>query len=149
MLTMAVTPLRLLFPRANWTAWLVRNRRYFGVAAFGYAVPHLLAYMIRLGVWGDILEDAMDPGLWTGWLAFFIFIPLAITSNNFSMRKLGRNWKLMHRLVYFSAILTFVHWFIVAFDPIPGLIHAAVLLALELLRLGLTYWPRRSVRATA
>jgi sulfoxide reductase heme-binding subunit YedZ len=140
--TLAVTPLRLMFPNAGWNAWLLRNRRYFGVAAFAYAVPHLLAYAIRLGSWAGMWADAADPGLWTGWLAFFIFIPLAVTSNNISMRKMGRNWKLMHRLVYFSAVLTLAHWFIVAFDPMPAMIHAGVLAILEVIRLGITYWPR-------
>lgn len=146
-LTMAVTPLRLMFPRAGWNAWLLKSRRYFGVAAFAYAVPHLLAYAIRLGSWVGLWEDAADPGLWTGWLAFFIFVPLAITSNNISMRKMGRKWKTMHRLVYFSAVLTIAHWFIVAFDPVPAMVHGAVLLGLEVIRMGIQYWPRRSQSA--
>ncbi len=147
-LTLAVTPLQLLFGRKTWTNWLAKNRRYFGVAAFGYATPHLLAYLFRFD-WARIWADFADPALWTGWIAFIIFVPLAVTSNNGSLRAMGRHWKNLHRLVYLAAILTFVHWFIVAFDPIPGLIHAGVLLALELLSLGLTWWQSRRRPAAA
>lgn len=133
-LTLAVTPLRLMFPQRNWTRWLMRSRRYIGVATFAYAVPHLIAYLVKLGSTAKILEEALEPGLWTGWIALLIFLALAVTSNNASVSKLGKRWKRLHRLVYFGAILTFAHWVLVAFDPIPGLVHAGILLALETYR---------------
>ena len=138
-ITLAVTPLRLMFPRSRWTIWLLQNRRYFGVAAFAYAVPHLVAYLWKLANLAKVLEEGAEPGMWTGWIALIIFLALAITSNNFSTRKLGQRWKSLHRLVYLAAILTFVHWVLVAFDPVSGLAHAGVLIALE------TY---RAVRST-
>ena len=133
-ITLAVTPLRLLFPRSRWTTWLLQNRRYFGVAAFAYAVPHLVAYLWKLASVAKVLEEGADPGMWTGWIALIIFLALAITSNNFSTRKLGPRWKTLHRLVYLAAILTFVHWVLVAFDPMSGLVHAGILIALETYR---------------
>ena len=132
--TLAVTPLRLMFPRSRWTIWLLQNRRYFGVAAFAYAMPHLVAYLWKLASVAKILEEGAEPGMWTGWIALIIFLALAITSNNFSTRKLGQRWKTLHRLVYLAAILTFVHWVLVAFDPMSGLVHAGVLIALETYR---------------
>jgi len=129
--TLAATPLRLLFPNSRWAIWLLRNRRYFGVATFAYAVPHLLAYLWKLASVEKIVAQGMEPGMWTGWLALAIFLALAITSNNFSVRKLGRRWKVLHRLVYFAAILTFAHWILLAFDPISALVHAGVLALLE------------------
>ena len=134
MVTLAATPLRLLFPRFRWTIWLVQNRRYFGVATFAYAVPHLVAYLWKLASVAKIVEQAADPGMWTGWIALIIFLALAITSNSYSTRKLGRRWKTLHRLVYLAAILTFIHWVLVAFDPLAGMVHAGILAALETIR---------------
>jgi len=133
-ITLAVTPLRLMFPRSRWTIWLLQNRRYFGVATFAYAAPHLVAYLWKLASVAKVLEQGAEPGMWTGWIALIIFLALAITSNNFSTRKLGQRWKTLHRLVYLAAILTFLHWVLVAFDPVSGLAHAGVLIALETYR---------------
>ena len=133
--TMAVTPLRLMFPGRAWVKWLVPRRRYLGVAAFGYATLHTVVYLVRTGVLGDILADAAEPGLLTGWLALAIFVPLAITSNDASVRWLRRTWSRLHRWVYAGAVLTFAHWILTAFDPVPGLIHLSVLVALEGYRL--------------
>ena len=132
--TLAVTPLRLMFPQSQWTIWLLRNRRYFGVATFAYAVPHLTAYLWKLASAAKILEEGAEPGMWTGWIALIILLALALTSNNYSTRKLGQRWRTLHRLVYLAAILTFVHWVLVAFDPVSGLAHAGVLIALEAYR---------------
>ena len=129
--TLALTPLRLLWPRQRWTSWMLRRRRYFGLAAFGYALPHLIADLVKLATLTNILPDSLEPGIWTGWLALLLFVPLAITSNNSSVRKLGSRWKSLHRLVYFAALFTFAHWVLVAFDPMAGILHAAVLAALE------------------
>ena len=136
--TMAITPLRLMFPGRGWVKWLLQRRRYFGVAVFGYAVFHTVVYLLRTGAFGDILADAAEPGLLTGWIALAIFVPLAITSNDASVRRLRRLWKRLHRWVYAAAVLTFAHWVLTAFDPVPGLIHLAVLAALEAYRLWKT-----------
>ena len=140
---MAVTPLQLMFPGRGWVRWLLQRRRYLGVAAFGYAAFHTAVYLARTGVFGDILADAAEPGLLTGWLALAIFVPLAITSNNASVRRLRRLWKRLHRWVYAAAALTFAHWVLTAFDPVPGLIHLLVLAALEAYRLWKTARLRR------
>lgn len=133
-LTMAITPLRLAWPKANWTRWLLQRRRYFGVAVFAYAVPHLWAYVVKIGTFAGVLTEALEPGMWTGWLAFLIFLPLAMSSNNTSVRKLGVKWKKLHKLVYLAAVFTFIHWLLVAFNPLAGMIHAGVLVLLEMYR---------------
>ena len=135
---MAVTPLQLMFPGRGWVRWLLRRRRYLGVAAFGYAVLHTAVYLVRKGVLGDILAEADEPGLLAGWIALAIFLPLAITSNDASVRRLRRLWKRLHRWVYGAAALTFAHWVLTAFDPVPGLIHLGVLAGLEGFRLWKT-----------
>ena len=133
-LTLSVTPLRNLFPKQRWTAWLVRQRRYLGVATFAYAVPHLVAYLVKLADVARILSEGIEPGMLTGWIAMLIFTALAITSNNASVRKLGKRWKILHRLVYAAAVLTFLHWVLLAFDPIQGYIHAGALVVIQVLR---------------
>jgi sulfoxide reductase heme-binding subunit YedZ len=135
-LTLAVTPLRRLLPEQRWIAWFVRQRRYLGVATFAYAVPHLVAYVVRLN--DDIpriVAEGLEPGMLTGWVAMAIFLALAATSNDTSVRKLGRRWKALHRFVYAAAVLTFLHWVLVAFDPVPALVHTGVLVAIEMTRL--------------
>ena len=112
----------------------MRQRRYLGVAAFAYAVPHLVAYVVKLSDMPRILSEGIEPGMLTGWIAMLIFTALAITSNNASVRKLGRRWKVLHRFVYAAAVLTFLHWILLAFDPLQGYIHAGVLIAIQLLR---------------
>ena len=140
---MAVTPLRLMFGRRGWIRWCIQRRRYFGVASFGYAALHTVVYLIRTGAFGDILAEAAEPGLLTGWIALAIFVPLAVTSNDASVRRLRRLWKRLHRWVYAAAVLTFAHWVLTAFDPVPGLIHLGVLAALEAIRIWKTFQSRR------
>lgn len=134
-LTLAITPLRLLWPRAGWTRWLLRQRRYLGVATFGYALLHAAAYLARVGSLQTIAGEALEPGLATGWLALLLMAPLAATSLDAAVRWLGSRWKQLHRLVYAAAILTFAHWVLTAFNPLAGYLHAGVLLAVELLRI--------------
>lgn len=142
LLTMAVTPLRQLFPGQGWSRRLVQYRRYFGVAAFAYALPHVLAYVIRKETFALVAEEAAYPELWTGWLAMAIFLPLALSSNNWAVRRLGRAWKQLHRLVHLAAVLTFAHWVLSAFDPLTAYLHLAVLGLLEAVRLWKSYGPR-------
>jgi sulfoxide reductase heme-binding subunit YedZ len=139
-LTMAITPLRLMFSARGWVVWLMRRRRYFGVAAFGYAGLHTGVYLARTRPLADLLADAVEPGLLAGWLAFVVFVPLAVTSNDRSVRWLRQQWKRIHRWVYAAALLTFAHWLLVAFDIVPGLIHLFVLGTLE----GYRMWKMRT-----
>ena len=141
--TMAVTPLSLMFPGRSWVRWLLRRRRYLGVAAFGYAVLHTVIYLVRKGVFGDVLSEAAEPGLLAGWIALAIFVPLALTSNDAAVRRLRRHWKRLHRWVYAAALLVFAHWVITAYDPTLGLVHLAVLAALEGFRIWKTNRGRR------
>ncbi len=140
LLTLALTPLRLLLPRRRWPTRLLQRRRYFGVASFIYALLHLGAYAIRQP--GErIAREALEAGMLTGWIAFTIFLALAATSNDGSVRALGRWWKSLHRFVYAAAVLTFVHWVMTAFDPTVGAIHLAALAGIEGVRV---YLQRRS-----
>ncbi|MDA0678993.1 MAG: ferric reductase-like transmembrane domain-containing protein [Proteobacteria bacterium] len=143
--TLAITPLRLMFPDAVWPSWMLRRRRYFGVASFVYATLHTLIYLDRKQTLDLVIREAADFSMWTGWVALMIFIILAITSNDTSVRRLKRTWKKIHRWVYFAALLSFIHWIFVAFDFMTGLIHFLVLLSLEFYRV----WKRKKINSHA
>ena len=134
-IAMALTPLRMLLPRANWIRWLLKRRRHIGVAAFAYAALHTLLYVIDMGSLQTILGEFLAIGIWTGWLAMFIFVPLAITSNDWSVRNLGRQWKPLQRTVYVAAVATLLHWIFVHNNLGPALVHFMPLAALEAYRI--------------
>ena len=121
------------------------QRRDLGIAAFVYAAAHTVVYLARKDDVARILAEAAEPAMWTGWIAFLIMLPLALTSNNISVRALGARWKLLHRAVYVAALLTFLHWVWSAFDPFAGYVHAGVLAFLLLLR----WWQVRRRRRAA
>lgn len=110
-LVLAITPLRVMLKAPG----LLRLRRTIGVATFVYVLVHLLCY-----AWfdqgfevDDILRDIMKrPFIWLGFSAFVLMLPLALTSNNLSIRWLGgRRWQMLHRLVYAVALLAVLHFF--------------------------------------
>jgi len=126
-LALLITPVRMLFPNYGWPLWLMRRRRYIGVASFGYALLHALVYAQRLGELDAIWAQASAIDMLFGWLGLAVMLPLALTSNNASVRFLGRGWKRLHRTVYAAAGLTFVHWYFAAFDPTTGIVYFALL----------------------
>ena len=135
LVTLTITPLRRLFPTSSAVRFLTRIRRALGVAVFGYAALHLAIYVERKADLSRIWAEAWPPDLLTGWIAFFIFLALAITSNNRSVRRLGPSWKTLHKLVYIGAGLTIAHWILTAFNPAEAYISGIILLVLMFLRL--------------
>lgn len=108
--TLSITPLRV----ATGWAWLMRLRRMFGLFAFFYAVVHFLAYL-WFDQWFDlaaILKDVLKrPYITAGFAALLLLVPLAATSSNGWVRRLGgRNWQRLHRLVYAIAVLAVIHF---------------------------------------
>ena len=140
-IAMMATPLSLLFKRRGFSRWLVKNRRYFGVAAFGYAFFHTVLYLLDKGNFNTIWGEAFKLSIWTGWVAFIIFVPLAFTSFDYFVRRMGRNWKRLQRFTYFAALLTLVHW--AALHDwggiAPALVHFAPLILLQSYRLWYGY----------
>ena len=132
-LGLAVTPLRQ-FTGVN----LMKFRRAIGVLTFFYVLLHLLVWLvldvqILSQVWADILKR---PYITIGMAGFVILLPLAITSNNWSVRKLGPKWRSLHKAVYGAALLGGVHYVMVAkgfqIEPLGYLGVTIVLLALRL-----------------
>jgi sulfoxide reductase heme-binding subunit YedZ len=136
-LTLMVTPLRLLFPGARWAFRLQRNRRYLGVAGFGYATLHTGFYLIETGSAARVIADLPRFDIWTGWLALLILLPLAVTSADFFVRRMGRWWKALQRWAYAAMVLTVVH--VVSLNqwsnPWEPLVHVAPLAVLEAWRI--------------
>jgi sulfoxide reductase heme-binding subunit YedZ len=131
---MMLGPLAALLGPRRWLNWLIARRRYFGVAAFCYAVLHLIFYVIDMETVEDMLAEIGALGIWTGWVAMLLFIPLALTSNNAAMRALKANWKRLQRLVYPTAVLVLVHWIFVHNNLGPALVHFIPLIALIAIR---------------
>jgi len=130
LITLAVTPLR----RLTGKSWLLRFRRMLGLFAFFYVLMHFLTYAgldqrFDLSV---IFEDIAErPFITVGFTAFLLLIPLAATSTNAMMKRLGRRWQKLHRLVYVSAILGVVHFYWqVKLDTLEALVYAAILAVL-------------------
>ena len=111
LITLAVTPLRHM---SGWH-WLIRLRRMLGLYAFFYATLHFLTYLWldQFFDWTSIVKDiAKRPFITAGFTAFLLLIPLAATSNQWAIRKLGgRKWQELHRNVYLIGILACVHYF--------------------------------------
>ncbi len=128
--TLAVTPLRLICPGRARASWLLARRRQLGVVAFAYSVLHTGAYVVRQPM-ERVVEEAADIAMWTGWLALVLMLPLTVTSNDTAVRVLKRRWKTLHRTVYVIAVLTFAHWILAAFNPIPGYMGLGVLAVVE------------------
>ena len=144
-IAMMITPLMMLFRDASWPRWLMKRRRYLGVAAFFYALAHTVLYLIDEGAIAFTGGEVSKLYIWTGWIAFLIFVPLAVTSTDAWVRRLGRSWKKLQQFVYAAAILTLIHW--AALHDWGGvgaaLVHFAPLAALEVYRLWSTQQRRR------
>lgn len=132
-LSLIITPLMFLSGGKPWARWLLRRRRYIGIAAFGYAALHTIFYLRQEGLTGALGEWA-DWGILTGWLAFFIFVPLAFTSNNAAVRAMGPSWKTLQRWVYAAAAFTLLHWGLVGHWP-SAIVHAVPVLGFTAYRL--------------
>lgn len=139
---MLLSPIVAIFGQRPWLNWLVRRRRALGVAAFVYAALHLIFYIIDMGNLSQILAEFWALGIWTGWAAMLLFLPLAITSNDASMRALKAGWKRLQRLVYPTAILVLVHWIFIDNDLVPALVHFIPLTLLMAARFFIVLRPK-------
>ena len=144
-----LTPLGQLFPQSRAVKWLIRHRRAFGVAAFGYAALHLLFYVLDMETAAAMMAELGAPGIWTGWLALLCLVPPALTSSDAAMRALRRGWKRVQRLVYPAALLTLAHWVLVHDGMTAALIHFTPLALLQGVRIARNFKPISNERKTA
>lgn len=146
--TLSITPIRDLFG-INW----IRYRRALGLLAFWYVVMHFSTYMIldKYLDFPSILADiAKRPFITIGMAGFIILIPLALTSNNWSIRKLGPRWNKLHKLVYVIAAAGALHFAmsVKVVGPEQDLYIAlvAILLFWRLIRSRFNQWRRAGAR---
>ncbi len=138
LITLCMTPLRRI---TGWSAWL-RVRRMLGLFAFFYGCLHFSMYVLDqyLNV-ETIIEDILKrPYITVGFTAFIMLWPLAITSNRYMMRRLGRRWQQLHKLVYVTAVLGLLHYlWLIKSDYAEAVVYLVVLSSLFAYRL----WWRR------
>ena len=144
-ITLSITPLRRI---TGWT-WLIALRRMMGLFTFFYASLHFLAFL-----WFDhffdvqamLLDVVKRPFIAMGFATFLLLLPLAITSTNSMMRKLGKRWKTLHQLIYLIIIMGLLHfWWMRAgkqnfAQPLLISVVALVLLGSRLM----TWWQNRN-----
>ena len=136
LLSLAVTPVRRL---TGWNV-VIQFRRMLGLFAFFYATLHFAAYWAfdLVFAFGAMAADVWKrPFIALGFTAFLLMIPLAVTSTKGWIRRLGKRWTVLHRLVYVSAILAVCHfaWKVKVFTGDP-VIYAGVLTVLLLVRVA-------------
>jgi len=139
LITLAVTPLR----RLTGQVWVMKLRRMLGLFVFFYACLHLTAYLWldQFFDWPAILMDIVKrPFITTGMITFVLLIPLAATSSNAMIRRLGgRRWQQLHRLIYPLAMIAVLHYtWMVKVDVTQPAIYGLMLALL----LGLRLWWR-------
>ena len=144
LLTLAVTPLRRL---TGWNG-LIKFRRMLGLFAFFYVCLHFGVYLIfdQFFDWASIVEDvAKRPYITVGFAGWLLLIPLAVTSTNGMIKRLGRNWQRLHRLVYLIGALGVLHYlWLVKADIAEPLLYGGILGVL----LGYRLWWWRTHSAT-
>jgi methionine sulfoxide reductase heme-binding subunit len=146
LVTLAITPIRRV------TGWnrLIAIRRMLGLFAFFYATLHFTIYLAidQFFDWETIVEDVTKrPFITAGFAAFVLLIPLAATSTKGWIRRLGRRWQQLHRLIYVSAILAVIHFiWKVKSDLRDPLFYATILAILLVARAG--YWMSRRPAAS-
>jgi len=147
-ISLAITPVRRLSPRLGW---LIKFRRLLGLFAFFYATLHLLTY-VALYAGFDVNAMAADIAkrryITAGVAAWLLLLPLAATSTNWAIRKLGgKRWNRLHRLVYVAAVCAVIHyWWQVKPGVLTPLTMTIVLGILLLARPVQAWNQRRKVR---
>lgn len=136
LLSLAMTPLRKLLGQA----WPIRFRRLIGLYAFFYASLHFCVYLfldLGSGYWSQIGADILKrPFITVGFSAWLLLLPLAITSNQWMMRKLKKKWLTLHKLVYLIGVLAVLHYYwLVKSDIREPLLYALILALLLAVRI--------------
>lgn len=147
LITLAVTPLRRM---TGWN-WLLRLRRMLGLFAFFYGVVHFTSYISFDHVFDAvaILKDVVKrPFITVGFTTLLLLVPLAVTSTNAMVRRLGaKNWRALHRLIYPIAALAVLHfWWMVKKDITEPAIYASILALLLGYRLVAYLREKRTLR---
>ena len=135
LLCLAMTPLRLLFAQS----WPIQYRRMLGLYAFFYASVHFCIYLfLDLGLyWSQIIDDIIKrPFITVGFLAWLCMLPLAITSTRAWIKRLGKRWLQLHRLIYLIGLFAILHFlWLVKSDLREPAVYAGIFIILMTIRL--------------
>ena len=142
--SLAITPVRRLSPRLNW---LIKFRRLLGLFAFFYATLHLLTY-VALYAGFDVNAMAADIAkrryITVGVAAWLLLLPLAATSTNWAIRKLGgKRWNRLHKLVYVAAVCGVIHYWWQVKPGVRTPLTITIVLAVLLLARPIQEWMQR------
>lgn len=150
LITLAITPLRRLTPRLSW---LIKFRRLLGLFAFFYATLHLMTW---IGLYAGFDPHAMAADIvkrryvTAGMAAWLMLLPLALTSTNWSIRKLGgKNWNRLHRLVYLAAIAGVVHYWWQVKSGVLTPMGVTIILAVLLIARPVLAWRQRRISGSS
>jgi len=136
LLTLALSPLRQWSGASAW----IRFRRLVGLYSYFYCCCHFSTWFIADHSFdpGSMLEDIVKrPYITLGFSAFLLLLPLAVTSNQFMIRRLGRKWKTLHQLVYLVLLLGVLHFiWLVKADYLEPTIYAIIATILLIHRIG-------------
>ena len=124
------TPLIMLLPSYKFPKWLHRNRRYFGLSAFAYALFHTIAYLIKVPA-NQVLSQVFEMGMLSAWISLIIWIPMAITSTDRWVKSLKSTWKKIHYWGYLAALCAFLHWAFIHYHWKAALVHAAPIVSIR------------------
>lgn len=123
---------------SDWN-WFIRMRRMIGVYCFAYALAHGLVYLAFDLVfdWSWAIQDIQEkPYILVGMATLLLLTPLAVTSTNWMMKRLGKNWKRLHQLIYVIAVMAILHYWLQSkvgvYDPMPYTIIILLLLGYRL-----------------
>jgi sulfoxide reductase heme-binding subunit YedZ len=144
-ITLAVTPVRRI------TGWnpVIQLRRMLGLFSFFYATLHFLTWFVLDWFFDfrQMAEDiAMRPFITLGMATYLMLLPLALTSTQKSIRRLGRKWALLHRLIYVAAVTALFHFWLARKTVVP---QFQVVLVAAVLLLGFRVWWTRRTRPQA
>ena len=147
--TLCITPISKLLKRfkkgRNINRWLIARRRNFGVASFAYALIHTIIYLREIADLDLLLFEVTLIEIAFGWIAILFMLPIAFTSNDVSMRMLGKNWKTIQRGVYLLAIATFVHWLSFGFFLEWGILLMQLLIVAKIIQLAFYFLKNKTI----
>lgn len=147
--TLCITPVSKLLKRfkkgRNINRWLIARRRNFGVASFAYALIHTIIYLREIADLDLLLFELTLIEIAFGWIAILFMLPIAFTSNDVSMRMLGKNWKTIQRGVYLLAIATFVHWLSFGFFLEWGILLMQLLIVAKIIQLAFYFLKNKTI----
>ena len=139
-LTLSVSPISLLLrfwsPLKPVALWLLRNRRYFGLASAAYALIHTLLYLRQIAFdWELAWLEGLEWPFATGWISLFLLAAISVISNDYFVRKLASHWKNLQRFSYIAVIAGFIHWLMLDFfirDAMQWIIPLAILKCVQI-----------------